>query len=300
MESLTSYAVFVQAAQTRSFVATGRHFGISASAVGKSIARLEQRLGVRLFHRSTRSITLTAEGTVLLERSRRILGEMEALEQELSQTTQAPRGRLKVSLPVVSNLMLPALSDFMAAYPEVELDLHFSDRLVDVIEEGFDAVVRTGEPTDSRLSARRLGSFSQYLVGAPAYFAHHGVPQRPEDLTNHRCMHYRFEHTGKLEVWPLRVAAGTTLELPTSMSCNNIETRLCFALRGRGLAYLPEFAVRDALSDGRLRHVLDAYLDERRQVTLRVLWPSGGPLSPRLRAFVDFLGTHVFPAQGRA
>ena len=295
MESLNSYAVFVQAAESRSFVATGRHFGISASAVGKSIARLEQRLGVRLFHRSTRSITLTSEGAMLLERSRRILGEVDAMEQALLQRTQAPRGRLKVSLPVVSNLVLPVLSDFMAAYPEIELDLEFSDRLVDVIDEGFDAVVRTGEPADSRLAARRLGTFRQYLVGAPTYFERHGVPQRPADLAIHHCLHYRFAHTGKLEVWPLRTETGAVPELPTSMSCNNIETRLCFALSGRGIAYLPEFAVREALREGHLRCVLDDFLDARRQVTLRVLWPSGGPLSPKLRVFVDFLGARVFP-----
>lgn len=295
MDSLNSYAVFVQAAETRSFVATGRHFGISASAVGKSIARMEQRLGVRLFHRSTRSITLTSDGAMLLERSRRILGEVEAMEQELSQRTQAPRGRLRVSLPVVSNLILPALSDFMAGYPEIELDLDFSDRLVDVIDEGFDAVVRTGEPTDSRLSARQLGSFRQYLVGAPDYFERHGVPQRPEDLAAHRCMHYRFAHSGKLEFWPLRTQDGGAPELPVSMCCNNIETRLCFALRGRGIAYLPEFAVREALRDGHLQSVLDDFLDERHRITLRVLWPSGGPLSPKLRAFVDFLSARTFP-----
>jgi DNA-binding transcriptional LysR family regulator len=166
---------------------------------------------------------------------------------------------------------------------------------VDVIDEGFDAVVRTGEPADSRLAARRLGTFRQYLVGAPTYFERHGVPQRPADLAIHHCLHYRFAHTGKLEVWPLRTETGAVPELPTSMSCNNIETRLCFALRGRGIAYLPEFAVREALREGHLRCVLDDFLDARRQVTLRVLWPSGGPLSPKLRVFVDFLGARVFP-----
>ncbi|MGO1252808.1 MAG: LysR family transcriptional regulator, partial [Alcaligenes aquatilis] len=144
MDSLNSFVVFVQVAEVRSFVAAGRLLGVSASAVGKSVARLEEKLGVRLFHRSTRSVSLTAEGSLFLERSRRILAEIEAAEQELSQATTMPHGRLRVSLPLVSSLLLPVLGEFMREYPEIELDLDFSDRLVDVIEEGFDAVVRTG------------------------------------------------------------------------------------------------------------------------------------------------------------
>lgn len=192
MDSLNGFVVFVQVAETRSFVAAGRELGVSASAIGKSVARLEEKLGVRLFHRSTRSVTLTAEGTLFLERSRRILAEIDAAELELSQASAAPRGRLRVSLPLVSSLMLPVLGEFMRAYPQIELDLDFTDRMVDVIEEGFDAVVRTGEPADSRLSARRLGSFHMRLVASPDYLARCGVPQTPADLEQHSCLHYRF------------------------------------------------------------------------------------------------------------
>lgn len=182
MDSLSGFTVFVQVAETRSFVVAGRQMGVSASAVGKSVARLEEKLGTRLFHRSTRSITLTAEGALLLERSRRILAEIEAAEQELSRAAQAPRGRLRVSLPLVSSLVLPVLGDFMRQYPEIELDLDFTDRMVDVIEEGSDAVVRTGEPSDSRLSARCLGAFRIPLVASPAYLAQRGEPRQPADL----------------------------------------------------------------------------------------------------------------------
>lgn len=145
MDSLNRFVVFVQVAETRNFVAAGRLLGVSASAVGKSVARLEEKLGVRLFHRSTRNITLTAEGTLFLERCRRILAEIEAAELDL-QANGIPRGRLRVSLPLVSSLVLPVLSEFMHTYPEIELDLDFTDQIVNVIEEGFDAVVRTGEP----------------------------------------------------------------------------------------------------------------------------------------------------------
>ncbi|WP_138469134.1 LysR family transcriptional regulator [Poseidonocella sp. HB161398] len=296
MDGLNGLPVFVQVAETRSFVAAGRVLGVSASAVGKSVARLEERLGVRLFHRSTRSVALTAEGALFLERSRRILAEIEAAELELSQASAAPRGRLRISLPLVSSLVLPVLGEFMRAYPEVALDLDFTDRMVDVIEEGFDAVVRTGEPADSRLSARRLGRFQRHLVAAPAYLADRGTPRQPGDLAAHACLHYRFPTTGKLEAWPLAPPDGEAeLQLPVSMVCNNIETRTCFALQGLGIAYLPDFAIRPQLVRGELVPVLADHLES--SGVFHVLWPASKHPSPKVRALVDFLRAHVFPAE---
>ena len=280
MDSLNGFMVFVQVAETRSFVAAGRHLGITASAVGKSIARLEDRLGVRLFHRSTRSITLTAEGSMFLERSRRILAEIEA-------------GILKLSLPIVSSLILPALGVFMAAYPDIQLDLDFSDRLVDVIAEGYDAVMRGGPPTDSRLSARKLGYAYSVAVASPEYLARHGTPQTPEDLQQHSCLHYRFNTTGKLERWVLRGYEDEhELALPSSMVCNNIETRVCFAMRGLGIAMLPDFSVREALAQGTLVEVLSDYACHRN--VFHLLWPASKHPSPKVRALIDFLSTRVF------
>jgi len=294
MDTLSGFTVFIQVAETRSFVTAGRALGVSASAVGKRVARLEERLGVRLFHRSTRSITLTAEGALFLARSRRVLAEIEAAEQELSQSAGSPRGKLRVSLPLVSSLVLPLLADFMREYPEVELDLDFSDRLVDVIEEGFDAVVRTGELADSRLSVRRLGQFSQLLVASPDYLARRGTPLVPADLAAHACLHYRYPATGKVEVWPLVPAPdGAEARPPVSMICNNMETRLCFALRGRGIALLPDFCVREALASGQLQSVLVDHVRPH-SIGLGVLWPSGRYPSPKLRAFIDFLGARMF------
>ena len=292
MESLNGFIVFVQVAETRSFVEAGRLLGVSASAVGKRVARLEQRLGVRLFHRSTRSVTLTSEGALLLERSRRILGEIEAAELELSQRAEAPRGRLRVSLPLVSSLVLPVLADFMRAYPDVQLDLNFTDRMIDVVDEGFDAVVRTGPLADSRLSARCLGTFRLLLVASPAYLAQHGTPTVPAELVNHVCLHYRFPNTGKLEAWPLRRADGDPeIQLPISMVCDNIETRLCFALRGLGIASLPAFSVTQALADGSLCAILDNHVEQ--VIALNVIWPSGENVPPKLRVFIDYLHQHL-------
>jgi len=293
MDSLNTLNVFVQVADTRSFVAAGRVLGVSASAVGKSIVRIEERLGVRLFHRSTRSITLTAEGALFLERCRRILAEIEAAEAELTQTVLAPRGRLKVSLPLVGEPFLPVMAQFKKAYPDVDLDLTFSDRRVDVVEEGYDAVVRSGNSPDSRLTSRRLGSYRMILVGAPEYFAERGVPLHPNELVKHSCIQFRFPNTGKLQSWPVSLTDGDSeLNLPTSMVCNNLEARICFAVQGIGIAYLPDFAIKEWLECGKLVPILE---DCSQAGVFQIMWPSGRHPAPKLRVFIDFLHVHLFP-----
>jgi DNA-binding transcriptional LysR family regulator len=293
MDSLGSLNAFVQAAEAGSFTLAGRRLGVSSSAIGKSVARMEARLGLRLFHRNTRSITLTAEGAQLLERCRRIFAELEAAELELSRTHEAPRGVLRVSLPLAGMLMMPTLAAFMRAYPEVVLDLDFSDRVVDVIEEGFDAVVRFADAGDSRLMSRALGEYRRRLVAAPAYLAARGAPRTPDDLKAHACLHHRFPTSKRLERWSLGPAhAG--LELPKTAVANAIEPLISMAEQGLGIAYLPDFAISQQLREGALVTVLDSCSD--RSGPLRVLWPSSRHLSPKLRAFVDFLAANLVPA----
>jgi len=286
--------VFVQVAETRSFVAAGRLLGISASAVGKRVSALEVQLGVRLFHRSTRSVALTAEGALFLERSRRILGEIEAAQAELSQVNLSPRGRLKVSLPLVAEPFLSVMAQFKQAYPDVDLDLEFTDRRVDVIDEGFDAVIRSGDAPDSRLTTRRLGSFGMLLVGSPEYLARCGTPETARDLSQHACIQFRYPNTGKLQVWPLdQEEVAADFQLSTAIVCNNLETRIFFALQGLGIAYLPDFAIRQHLAAGRLMHVMPSCSES--DTTFRIMWPSGKHFAPRLRVFIDFLYERLFP-----
>jgi DNA-binding transcriptional LysR family regulator len=290
--------VFVQAAETRSFVAAGRILGISASGVGKSVTRLEESLGVRLFHRSTRSVTLTAEGEMFVERARRILAEFDAAQAELSEASAVPKGRLRVGLPMIGEPFLPVLVEFQRRYPEIELDLDFDNRKVDVIEEGYDAVVRSGDVEDSRLTSRRLGSFRMLLVGAPAYFERCGEPVHPRELAKHACIQFRIPNTGKLQVWQLRRDADEVeAQLSTTVTCNTNEARLCFALEGLGIAYMSDFTVRDALNDGLLVTVLDEYTTDHN--TFQLLWPSGRHITPKLRAFIDFISEHVPLERGR-
>lgn len=160
MDKLGALGIFVRTAESGSFVAVSQRLSLSSSAVGKAIARLEQEMGVRLFHRSTRSMTLTEEGSFFLDTCRRILSELDAAQTQLLRSHSQPHGLLRVSFPLTGMLLMPAISAFMKAYPEITLDLDFTDRLVDVIEEGFDAVVRTGVVRDTRLMSRKLGSSS--------------------------------------------------------------------------------------------------------------------------------------------
>ncbi|ATH78075.1 LysR family transcriptional regulator [Vreelandella venusta] len=293
MDSLSGIEYFVQAAETRSFSAAGRNLGVSSSAIGKSVARLESQLGVRLLHRSTRSITLTAEGTLFLERCRRILGEVEAAELELSEIHQAPKGKLRVSFPLVGRLMMPVLTTFMHRYPLIELDVDFSDRMVDVIEEGFDAVIRTGEPMDSRLLSRPLGNYSLMLVASPTYLSQQGQPQTPADLLDHACLQHKFPSTGKYEAWPFRPKDNeATPILNTTMVCNTSEALIDVARAGLGIACLPDFMVREGIDKGELVTVLDDYIEH--QGTFRMLWPSSKHLAPKLRVFIDFMTAELF------
>jgi DNA-binding transcriptional LysR family regulator len=295
MDSLGSLNAFVKAAEARNFTVAGRQLGVSSSAVGKAVARMEERLGVRLLHRSTRSITLTAEGALFLERCRRIFAEIEAAELELSQTREAARGTLRVGLPLVGTLMMPTLVAFMRAYPEITLDLDFSDRVVDVIEEGFDAVVRFAEIGDSRLMTRALGTYRRRLVAAPVYLAAKGVPKIPDDLKAHACLHHKFPTTKKFERWPLPPEhGGLEAELPRTAVASTLEPLIGMAEQGLGIAYLPDFAIARQLREGSLVPVLDGCTD--RSGPLRVLWPSSRHLSPKIRAFVDFLAANLVPA----
>ncbi|WP_084307267.1 LysR family transcriptional regulator [Phytopseudomonas flavescens] len=297
MDNLSGIAVFVQVANTRSFTTAGRLLGVSASAVGKSIARLEQRLAVRLLHRSTRSMTLTAEGQRFLERCRRVLCELEAAQLELTQAAQGPAGRLRISMPRVGELVMPVLIDFMQRHPQIELDIDLSNRMVDVFEEGFDAVIRTGPMQDSRLSARPLGTFGQRLVASPDYLQRHGTPDLPVDLLGHACLLYRFHASGKLERWPLRQApADLEGALRQRAICNTLDSLLRVTRAGLGIACLPDFLIAEDIAAGRLHPLLSDHMEQRGAFWL--LWPNSKYALPKLRAFIDHMSSGLFPARG--
>lgn len=285
IESVSAMSAFVQAAELRSFKLAGQQFGLSSSAIGKTIARLEDQLGVCLFHRSTRAIGLTREGEVFLDRCRRILSELEAAEAELAQTTASPQGRLRVSVPFAGDLLTPLFGEFLALYPEVELDIDYNDRLVDVIDDGFDAVIRTGEVSDSRLMHVKLGDFVSRLVAAPSYIARMGEPSEPADLLKHRLLHHRFYETGKLADWGPTMPEN--MALPVALATTSLEPLIRLAEAGSGIALIPDFAVADRIRDGRLCEILPDGPKTRR--ALRLLWPRSQYPLPKVSAFVKFM-----------
>lgn len=294
MESLNGITAFVRTADTLSFVAAGRVLGISASAVGKNVAKLEQALGVRLFQRSTRRISLTEAGALFYERCRRILDDLQDAEAMLLEVTQTPRGILRISLPIVGyRFLLPVLPEFKQRYPEIELDIDFNDRFVDVIESGFDVVIRSGVLMDSSLMSRKLGTFQSILCASPEYLQQRGIPHLPQDLMAHDCIRFRFPTTGKLQNWDfLDPQAEKPLRLPTTLTCNNMEALRAATISGFGIAYLPDFLIRDALASNALQIVLAEHFGMTGQFSL--LWPSSRHLSPKLRVFVDFCCERLF------
>lgn len=288
MDQLGALGAFVHAAEARSFTEAGRRLEVSSSAIGKAVARLEERLGVRLFHRSTRAITLTPEGALFLERCHRIFAELEVAERELHQAAAKPQGKLRLSLPQLGMRLMPHLIAFQQTYPAVELEMDFSDRLVNVIEEGFDAVMRIGEVEDSRLMMRRLQGFSHRIVATPEYLEQRGTPKHPYDLASHACLHYRYPSSGKLDAWPLTEDGKPVhLDLPQSAVANAIDPLMAMAEAGQGIACLPDFILVDALAGGRLISLLEAYVSDRRSFT--ILWPSSRQPLPKIKAFVDFM-----------
>lgn len=294
MDSLSGIVAFVKTAETLSFVAASRSLGISPSAVGKSVARLEQTMGVRLFQRSTRRVHLTAEGLLFFERCRRILDDLRDAEAMLSHAVQAPRGKLRVSLPAIGyRFLLPHLSEFQALYPEIEMDLDFNDNVVDVIDDGVDVAIRSGSLPDSTLMARRLGPFRFVLCAAPTYLKRKGVPRTSVDLEQHDCIHYRFVTTGKLMSWSVAGGQdGSQLRLRSFLTCNNMEAVLAAAVDGHGIAYVPDFLVHQAVNEGHLQKILDGHVIDQGQFW--AVWSSSRHLTPKIRVFVDFITTRLF------
>ena len=294
MDRLSGLNAFVRTADLGSFAAAGRVLGLSASAVGKAVSNLERQLGVRLLQRSTRSIRLTEEGRLFHERCRRVLDDLDDAQASLAQAVAVPRGRLRVSVPIVSyHFLLPVVPEFVASYPDVELDIDFNDRIVDMIEEGVDVAIRSGDLPDSRLMSRTLRPFQMLLCAAPSYLERYGVPDDPRALDEHLAVRFRFPNSGKLQDWPLTLSEGEPeLRIRTAFSCNNMEAVRGATVAGLGIGCMPDFLVRSTLAEGRLRTVLDGFIDGPGHFHL--LWPSSRHLSPKVRVFVDFLGERLF------
>jgi DNA-binding transcriptional LysR family regulator len=196
-------------------------------------------------------------------------------------------------------LMMPTLHGFMREYPDIQIDAEFTDNVVDVIEGGYDAVIRSGDQADSRLMSRRLGNYRLEVVGSPSYFARLGTPATPDDLQSHACLHHRYPSSGKLQRWPFSKSGPYGhIELPVLAAVTTIEPLVSLAELGIGLACVPNFTVRRQVAEGSLVRILDDYIEHIGAFS--AVWPSSQHYSPKLRAFVDYMAEHLFPKASQA
>lgn len=288
MDRFAAMQTFVTVADLKGFAPAARKLGLSASAVTRMIAALEEQLGARLLQRTTRSVTLTDAGTRYLERARRILADLDEAEGSTRQERTHPTGRLVVSAPLGFGRLhvSPLMSVYLQRYPDVGAELRLSDRVVNLVEEGIDVAVRIGPLADSALVARAVGDMRRMVVASPDYLARHGEPQRPADLTAHRIVHFgalsaaadwRFIEHGR----EVRVTC-----VPRFVS-NSADAAIWQAEQGLGLTRVLAYQAADALAAGRLTPVLTAF--EVAPLPIHLVYPTSRLLSAKVRAFVDLV-----------
>lgn len=289
MDRLATMEAFVRVADSKSFSEAARRLRSSKSLVSRQVAALEAELGVRLFHRTTRSLTLTEEGRAYREQVTRILAEIAEANMSVSQAQAQPRGRLKLNAPMSFGILhlAPALPDFLARYPAVQLDLVLNDRYVDVVDEGFDLAIRIGRLADSSLVARKLAALRMVLCASADYLATHGTPRVPEDLRRHQCLCY--STNSQTPEWRFVTPEGKPLsvQIDGRLHANNGDVLRSAALRGLGIVYLPSFIVGADLQAGTLCSLLPDFVAT--DTGIHAVYPHSRHLSAKVRAFIDFL-----------
>lgn len=295
MNSASDIAVFVRVVELGSFTKAADALEISKAAVSKYVNRLEQRLGARLLHRTTRRLTLTEAGQALYGRSSAALAELGEAENDVAQLTGKPRGMLRVSAPTYfgSTTLAPHIKEFRARYPEIALDLDLSDRLVDLVKERFDVAIRISAMHDSSLVAMRLAPCPTALVASPAYLCRHGTPKAPADLSSHEGLGYSIVRTPN--EWRFRAAKGrwVTITVRSTIRCNNDFALKQFALDGLGIVFFPRFFVENDLAGGELVQVLGNYPGP--DLSINAVYETRRHLLPKVRAFLNFLTERFGP-----
>ncbi|CAN7752596.1 LysR family transcriptional regulator [Ensifer adhaerens] len=286
LDHLGDVRAFVRVADDQSFTLAAERLGLSRSAVGKCVARLEDNMATRLIHRTTRSVSLTEEGQLFYEHAIRILSEVDDAEFALAQRHQAPRGRLRIDVPIALGRLhiLPVLQRFLNRWPEVEAEVSFSDEYRDIVGDGIDVAVRIGGPTDSRLVRRVLASHRLITCAAPEYLKRRGTPRTIDELTRH----YRigFKHAGGPVPWHYRVGGGDRdVGVQGNLRLGNTEAIRDACLAGTGLAQLGAFLVGRDIREGRLVPLLEEF--ERDEPPVCVVYPTRKHVSPKVRLFIE-------------
>jgi DNA-binding transcriptional LysR family regulator len=296
MTDLTGMITFARVAELESFSAAARELKLSKSAVSKQVSRLEDRLGLRLLNRTTRRLSLTEAGVTFYEGCRQVARAAEAAEQAVTHLAAAPRGSLRVNAPMSFGLghVAPALPELLARYPEMSIDLALNDRVVDLVDEGFDVAIRIGRLLESSLIARRLAPSRRLLCAAPAYLEAHGAPERPEDLKDHDCLLYSYQSEG--HEWRFRGPGGVKrVKVAGRLRANNGDVLLGAAIAGLGLTFMPTFLCGEAVRRGRLVTLLPDWRDGEADA-VHAVFPTSRNLVPKVRVFVDFLAQRFGPA----
>ncbi|MGF1538430.1 MAG: LysR family transcriptional regulator [Elainellaceae cyanobacterium] len=289
MDKLEAIRAFTRVVEAGSFAAAARKMDQSRSSVNKLVIQLEDQLGAQLLQRTTRKVTVTATGLAFYERCLRILADLEEAELAVMQTQGEPQGDLRINAPMSFGQLHigPAIADFMAQYPQLRVQLTLEDRFVDPIAEGFDVVVRIAAiPDATNLIIKAIAPVPRQLCAAPAYLERHGTPQTPEDLRQHRCLHYGYLATG--QTWTLYGPDGAHRIPIRSIFCsNNGEVLHRAALKGLGIVLLPTFILQPDLQAGHLRPILTDY--RLPQTVLSVVYPPNRHLSTKVQLLRDFL-----------
>lgn len=292
MDTLEGMRVFLAVASEHSFTAAGERLGLSKALVSKYVSQLESRLGTRLLNRSTRNLHLTEAGRAYLERSRRILEEVDELEASLQQGSEQPLGRLLVAAPQTfgERFVAAAAAGFLAQWPGVSVELSFSDRYVNVVEEGFDLAIRIGTLEDSSLVSRSLGFIQLVACAAPAYLAEHGEPGTPSDLAGHACVRDRNLRRGGR--WPFtRDGQLEEVDVGGRLLVNGIVASHEATLAGAGIGLLACHLIEADLAAGRLQQVLQAYQSAR--LPISAVYPHRRYLTAKVQRFVDYLASRM-------
>ncbi len=288
MNKLLSMEVFVAAVETGSFTAAAEVFQISPPMVGKHVRELEGELGVRLLSRTTRRHSLTEIGRQYYERCKFILGEIKAAEAGTEAMRASPRGKLRINAPVSfgSMKLAPALAEYLAAYPEVAIDLTLNDRVVDLVDEGYDAAIRIGDLADSSLVARRLAPYRMMICASPEYLDRSGMPATPADLASHQCL--GFSHWNKRSGWRLPGSdAGELAMRKSRFQSNNGQALRTMALAGFGVVMQPEVLLGEDVAAGRLVEILEDFWPS--PLPMHLLYPRDRQAVPKLTTFIEFM-----------
>ena len=288
MDLIIGMRIFVSIADNRSLAKAGRELDLSPSVVSKNISALEDRLGARLLNRTTRSVSLTEVGFAYLDRARRIVGDVDEAEAAVSSATNAPRGHLRITAPATFSYrhVAPHLPLFSERYPDIEIDMIISDEYVDLIENNIDLAIRIAVMKDSSLIARKLAQNPRTLFASPSYIEKYGKPNHPDEILDHNLITFR--QGSPYNDWHFLVDGKIKLiHAKGKLQLNHGDAILRSAINGGGLAMLSRFVVGRHLVAGNLVSILDEYVQE--DVPIYAVYPSGKHLSPKVRAFLDFL-----------